>query len=214
MSSNLRVALAAILLASTARGVHARGQREVIPQRQNFSSFPRLLGDWTGTTATISPDTLAVLGPGDFLLRSYESPWENTAVDLFLAYFPSQKAGDTIHSPKHCLPGGGWLPFESSETSLSLSGRRPFRVNRYLVAKGGQRALVIYWYRSGGRAIASEYRAKFYLVADSLRFNRSDGALVRVSTLIQPNENAASAERRLISLLTSVVPVLDDYIPS
>ena len=214
MGSNLRFAAAAILLVSTGWFLRVRSQHEIIPEREEFSSFPRQLGNWKGTDATIPADSLAVLGPGDFLLRRYQtlsSP--NPPVDLFLAYFPSQRSGDTIHSPKHCLPGEGWLPVESREVALTSPRRLPFQANRYLITKGGQRALVIYWYQSRDRAVASEYRARFYLIVDSIRFNRSDGSLIRVSTLMLPDEGAGSAERRLVSLLTGVVPLLGHYIP-
>lgn len=214
MSSSFRFAVAALLMLSTALLLQARGRQEFIPPREGFASFPDQLGNWTGTDIPIPPETLAVLGPGDFLQRDYQKTMaENPPVGLFLAYFPSQRSGDTIHSPKHCLPGGGWFPLESSVINISLPGQGISPVNLYLVANGDQRALVIYWFRSRDRVLASEYAARFYLFADSLRFNRSDGSLIRVSTLLPPQESVAAAQVRLISLLTMVTPVLDRYIP-
>jgi EpsI family protein len=195
--------------------LNARSRQETIPARQPFSAFPSSLGNWQGTDAQIPPDSLAVLGAGDFLLRDYLNPETSGGrVDLFLAYFPTQKAGDTIHSPKHCLPGSGWTPVQSSEVSLSLPGQRSFPVNRYLVVKGGQRALVLYWYRAHNRDVANEYVAKYYLIADSIRVHRSDGSLIRVSTLIEPGENDRSAQARLIAFLTLASPEFKDFIPS
>jgi EpsI family protein len=159
-------------------------------------------------------DVLDILGPGDFLQRFYENTSVSQPyVDLFLAYFPSQRAGDTIHSPKHCLPGAGWLPTESSRISISLAGRAAFEANRYVIAKGDERQLVLYWYWAHDRALASEYWAKFYLVADSIRLNRSDGALVRVITPLLPGESAETAQQRLLSFAGNFVPRLDRYIP-
>jgi EpsI family protein len=135
------------------------------------------------------------------------------AVDLFLAYFPSQRTGDTIHSPKHCLPGEGWFPVESKEFSLAIPGQLSIPANRYVITKGRQRALVVYWYQARDRALASEYVARLQLIANSIRFHRSDGSLIRVSTLILPDENPAVAEQRLVSLLSGVVPMLSRYIP-
>ena len=213
MGYNARLVSAFVVVIATALFLHVRRGNEIIADRESFSSFPRQLGDWEGTDATIPADSLAVLGPGDFLLRRYRTPEDQLPVDLFLAYFPTQRAGDTMHSPKHCLPGEGWLPTDSREISLSLPGRAPFRANRYLITKSGQRALVIYWYQSRNRALAGEYESRFYLVADAVRFNRSDGALIRVSSLLAPDESATAAERRLLALLDGVVPVLGKYIP-
>ncbi len=214
MRPHLRFALAAALLATTALFLHGRSRREVIPKSQPLISFPRQLGDWTGEDVPIPQDALDVLGPGHFLLRVYQSrALQHPYVDLFLAYFPSQRTGDTIHSPKHCLPGSGWLPVESSRVMLSLPGRAPFPANRYVIAKGDDRQLVLYWYLAHDRVVASEYWAKFYLVADSMRLNRSDGSLVRITTPLRAGETADAAQRRLLSFAGNVVPLLNNYVP-
>src|ERR1700746_1730343 len=103
----------------------------MIPTRQPIAAFPRQLGNWVGSDIPIGKDVLDILGPGDFLLRVYQSQTgRDSEIDLFLAYFPSQRTGDTIHSPKHCLPGAGWLPVESGRVTVSLPGRAPFQVTR------------------------------------------------------------------------------------
>src|SRR5262249_30001842 len=153
-------------------------------------------------------DQLEVLGPGDFLLRIYRSRSVTEPVDLFLAYFPSQRAGDTIHSPKNCLPGAGWSPLESSRISVSLQGRAGFPANRYVIGRGADRQLVLYWYWAHDRAVASEYWAKFYLVADSIRLNRSDGSLVRLTTPIERDESDDAAQQRLLSFAEEAIPRL------
>jgi EpsI family protein len=214
VSSDLRFALAATLLAATAILLHARSRNEFIPQRQPLASFPHQLGEWEGRDVNIPQDVLDVLGAGDFLLRVYQDrstpqPW----VDLFLAYFPTQRAGDTIHSPKNCLPGAGWSPVESSRIAISLPGRAPFPANRYVIAKGPDRQLVIYWYWAHDRAVASEYWAKFYLVADSIRMNRSDGSLIRVTTPMGERETADAAQQRLLSFAGNVIPPLNNSVP-
>jgi EpsI family protein len=214
LSANLRFALVAILLVGVTLFLRFWSHNELIPTRENFSSLPHQLGEWAGVDSNIQQDVLALLGPGDFLLRSYQtSSAENPPVDLFLAYFPSQRTGDTIHSPKHCLPGSGWLPVESNQITLSLQTKTPFLVNRYVIAKGSQRALAVYWYWAHNRAVASEYWAKFYLIGDSIRLNRSDGSLIRVTTELKSGETAGDAEPRLVSLLNTLAPVLDQYIP-
>jgi EpsI family protein len=214
MRSELRFVLAAALLATTAIFLHARSGHEIIAARRPLASFPDQIGNWTGSNVAIPEDALKVLGPGDFLLRIYQNPaLTQPYVDLFVAYFPSQRAGDTPHSPKHCLPGSGWLPVETSRVTLTLAGRAPFVANRYVTAKGGERELVLYWYLAHDRVVASEYWAKFYLVADAIRMNRSDGSLVRLTTAIADGESANAAQQRLLSFAGNVVPLLNDYVP-
>jgi EpsI family protein len=213
MTTDLRFGVAVALLAATALLLHGRSG-EIIPARQPLGSFPRLLGSWTGTDVQIPQDALEVLGPGDFLLRVYENRVQQEPyVDLFVAYFPSQRTGDTIHSPKHCLPGAGWLPIESSRVTISLPGRAPFEANRYVIAKGEQRQFVLYWYLAHDRALASEYWAKFYLIADAISMNRSDGSLVRLTTPITAGEGTDRAQRRLLAFAGHLIPVVNDYIP-
>jgi EpsI family protein len=214
MKSHWRFFVTAALLAATAIFLQARGHNETLPGREPLASLPYQLGDWTGTDVPMQQDVLEILGPGDFLQRYYENTSVSQPfVDLFLAYFPSQRAGDTIHSPKHCLPGSGWLPTDSGRVSISFSGRAPFEANRYVIAKGDDRQLVLYWYWAHDRALASEYWAKFYLVTDSIRLNRSDGSLVRVITPLPPGEAVEAAQQRLLSFAGNVVPRLDRYIP-
>jgi EpsI family protein len=163
----------------------------------------------------MTQDVRDVLGPGDFLLRNYRQPGDRPKPDvfLFIAYFPSQRAGDTIHSPKNCLPGAGWAPVQADRITIDVAGHAPFRANRYLIAKGDDRQLVLYWYWAHDRAVASEYAAKFYLVTDSIRMHRTDGALVRLSMPLPPGQSSNSAERDLIAWAGRVVPLLNTYVP-
>jgi len=203
-----------LLIAATAIFLQARTRNEVFPARLPLESFPHQLGSWTGADVPIEKDVLDVLGNGDFLLRVYTNPQDRQPdVDIFIAYFRSQRTGDTIHSPKNCLPGAGWTPISNTRIALSTPGHVPFPVNRYVIAKGDARQLVLYWYWAHDRGVASEYWAKFYLVADSIRMNRSDGSLVRITTAMFPGETPAAAEQRLLPFTNSVLPLLDNYIP-
>lgn len=213
-SSTPRFLLAAILIAATGIFLHARQRGEVFPPRTPLQSFPEQLGPWTGSDIPIDKDVLDILGPGDFLLRAYQDPGrESPYVDLFIAYFPSQRAGDTIHSPQHCLPGAGWTPVDNTRVLLSFPGHTPFPANRYVISKGDARQIVLYWYWAHNRGVASEYWAKYYLVADSLQMNRSDGSLVRITTAMYPGETAEAAQLRLAPFTDLVLPRLNDYIP-
>ena len=213
-SSLARFLAAALLLIAAAIFLQARSRGEILPPRQSLPSFPQHLGNWQGTDVAIDEDALQVLGPGDFLLRVYENQQRTQPpVDLFVAYFPSQRAGDTIHSPKNCLPGAGWAPVKSSRIMLSMPEHAPFPVNRYEIAKGEARQLVLYWYWAHDRGVASEYWAKYYLVADAIRMNRSDGSLVRIKTFMAPGETADAAMQRMLPFAGEVLPRLNEYIP-
>jgi EpsI family protein len=212
--ANARFILAALLIFSAAIVLQAHQHNEVFPSRLPLQTFPRQINAWSGTDIAIDNDTLQILGAGEFLLRTYGSGESSDPdINLFIAYFPSQRAGDTIHSPRHCLPGAGWTPLENTRTALRMPGHAPFPVNRYVIAQGELRQIVLYWYWAHDRGIASEYWAKFYLVADSLKMNRSDGALVRVMASMYPNETADAAEQRLLPFTNGVLPLLNDYIP-
>lgn len=210
----LRFALATGLIAVTAILLQARGRTEITPQRLALSSFPAELAQWDSTEISLDPKTLEVLGQGDFMERTYHDPEGKLPyVDLFLAYFPSQRTGDTIHSPQHCLPGAGWNPDENVRVTLSLPGHAPFPANRYVISKADQRRLVLYWFWAHDRGVASEYWAKFYLVKDAIRMNRSDGSLVRFVTPLLPGETPDAAQRRILPFTSAVAPLLDNYIP-
>jgi EpsI family protein len=212
--SGLRFVLAALLIGATAVFLHDHGRSEVFPPRPPLQSFPMQLGPWTGTDLPLEKEVLDVLGPGEFLLRDYSlADKSSPPTNLYIAYFPSQRTGDTIHSPKNCLPGAGWAPVESSRVTLALPGHSPFPANRYVISRAGARQLVLYWYWAHDRGVASEYWAKFYLVKDAIRMNRSDGALVRLVTPMSPGETPDAAQQRILPFSSAVVPLLDDYIP-
>ena len=161
----------------------------------------------------IDQETLDVLGAGDFLSRVYTQQGQSLPVGLFIGYFPTQRTGVTIHSPKHCLPGAGWV-FESSQTvDLADADGKQHRVGEYIIANGENRQFVIYWYQAHGRSVANEYAAKVYMVADAMRMNRTDGALVRVITPIDANEGTAGARARAEAFTAQLAPMLPRFIP-
>jgi len=211
-SAGLRFVLAAALIVLTAILLQARGRNEVFPPRLPLQAFPLQLGPWTGIERSIDKEVLDKLGPGEFIVRDYSGP-NNLDTNLYIAYFPSQRAGDTIHYPQNCLPGAGWNPDENVRVALTLPGHAPFPANRYVISKGDERRLVLYWYWAHDRGVASEYWAKYYLVKDSIRMNRSDGALVRIMTDMSPGETANAAQQRLLPFTSEIGPRLDHYIP-
>ena len=210
-TGTLRFVAVVALLLTTALFLYARSRPESVPTRQSVESFPVEIGEWHGRSVPIAPEVREILGHGEFAVRLY--PVDGTLVDLFVAYFATQRTGSTIHSPKNCIPGSGWTPVESGHVQLQSPNGKPLTVNRYIVAKGMDRQLVLYWYQAHSRVVASEYWAKFYLTADAISMNRSDGALVRVLTPIGRGEDPAIATKRATQFAQTILPRLDSYIP-
>ena len=162
----------------------------------------------------IDQETLDVLGAGDFLSRVYTQGGQALPIGLFIGYFPTQRTGVTIHSPKNCLPGSGWA-FESSQyVDLNDANGKAHRVGEYIIANGENRQFVIYWYQAHGRSVANEYMAKIYLVTDAMRLNRTDGALVRVITPIGSRRRHAGGKGRAEAFTAQLVPMLPRFIPN
>jgi EpsI family protein len=195
---------------------------EPVPIRNSFATFPNQIGDWQGRAGQpFDPKILAVLGVDEYVNLAF-SKTAQLPLGLYIGYYRSQREGDTMHSPLNCLPGAGWEP-ESRRTltipvSLSknpIAERQDITVNRYLIRKGVERQLVIYWYQSHGRFVASEYASKVYMVLDAVRTNRTDAALVRVVTPVSDDPaGEAAAEARAVDFVKGMVPVLRDYLPS
>lgn len=202
-----------VMLAATSLLLHVRANYEVIPSSEPLKGMPQTIDGRAGADVSIDQETLDVLGAGDFLSRLYTEPGQ-LPVGLFIGYFPSQRSGVTIHSPKHCLPGAGWV-FESSQyTVLTDIAGKPHQVGEYIIANGDNRQFVIYWYQAHGRSVANEYTAKMYLVADAMRLNRTDGALVRVITPIDPREGTEGAKERAETFTAQLAPMLPRFIPN
>jgi EpsI family protein len=204
---------AVALLAAATLFLWARSGAENVPVAPPLSSLPVNIGEWQGREQAIADDVREILGKGEFMARLYWNPSQRAYAELFVAYFASQRAGDTIHSPKNCLPGAGWSPVESGEITLSHPNGRVFPVNRYVIGKGLDRQVVLYWYQAHGRAVASEYWAKYYLVADAIRMNRTDGAMVRVVAPVLQHETIQDAQTRAESFARQILPDLDVVIP-
>jgi len=182
-------------------------RQEATPSVPSLALFPNQLEGWvTAREFPMEPEVQAVLRADDTLNRLYVDPASRREADLFIAYFKTQRAGQTPHSPKNCLPGSGWEPVSEGTLSLAVPGRpEPITVNQYVVARGDQESLVLYWYQSHNRVIASEYTAKLWLVLDSIRYHRSDTALVRIIVPVAGGD-AGKARQTGTALLQAAYP--------
>jgi len=208
------LAMALVLVLGTAVGLQVRTRTEVLPSRAELSSMPLNIDGWVGKDYALDDQTLDILGRGEFLSRNYVSQGDSpTEVEMFIAYYPSQRVSETPHSPDHCLFGAGFVPSHRDIVQLPGPDGRPFPANRYVVSKAGERFLVLYWFQAHGRAISNQYWSKYYLIADSIRMNRSDGSLIRLMTPMNKKESPEAAQARLWTFGSKIVPLLDRYIP-
>jgi EpsI family protein len=212
ISWNARFAIVAVLMTTVALFEQTRRRHDIVASPALSSSFPARVGYWVGTDIPLPSDILESLGNGDFLLRAYQDQVASQPeVDLYVAYWPDQLPGQRRHLPLNCLVGSGWTLLESDTTKLA--GLAPFEANRYLIAKGSERQLVIFWYWARGRRVASVDHADFYRVLDSLRLNRNDDALIRVNTPLGASESPDDAQQRLGAFLSQANPLFDQHIP-
>ncbi len=205
-------ALTVVLLVQAAL-FYSASRGEKIPTILPLQDFPRNVGGWVTVRDTqLEPEVQEVLKADDTLNRSYQNTASGVVAYLFVAYFKSQRTGQAPHSPKNCLPGSGWQPVATGYATMSVPGlAQPITINRYVVEHGNDKSAVLYWYQSPRRVVANEFAAKFWLVADSIRYHRSDTSLVRVVVPVRENQ-LAEATQTGISFARNVFPVLRGYL--
>jgi EpsI family protein len=206
-SKSLLVRILMVILLVQAVAYYAVASRsEKIPFMAPLAAFPRNFANWTlDVEFPIEKEVQDVLKADDTLNRIYVTPGRAASVSFFIAYFKTQRYGQSPHSPKNCLPGSGWQANEDRTVSVALSGNTRILIKEYVVGRGEQESVVLYWYQSHGRVIAHELDAKMWLVADAIRYHRSDTALVRVIAPVTNNDRAA-AERTALDFVRDVYP--------
>ena len=183
--------------------------------RDSFSIFPRDFGDWSGSASPLDINTERVLGASDYVNATYSAPNEAAYVNVFAAWYVKQTEGSGIHSPAVCLPVGGWEVSAIEPTKISIPDTvyGDFTVNRAVIQKGVTKQLVYYWFEQRGKRMTNDYLAKVSVVWDSLTMGRTDGALVRFVTPINPGEAEGDADARLQRMMAQVLQKLPRYIP-
>jgi len=204
-----------IVLIAQALVFYGFSRAETIPPHRPLSQFSLEDTSWRSVEELpMDKEELEVLKADDLLSRAYENSETGQSVTLFVAWFATQRTGKTPHSPKNCLPGSGWAPSQSGYASISIPGMaEPLRVNQYVVSRGQNQSVVLYWYQARNRIVASEYAAKIYTVADSIRYNRSDTALVRVVVAVN-NGDTQAALNTGESFVKALFSPLKEYLPS
>jgi EpsI family protein len=207
-----KLVLSALLIAQAA-AYYGVSRPEPVPLSKPLDQFPADMGAWRMVHELVmDAETKNVLRADDYLSRDYaRKPGE--AVNLFVAYFKSQRSGQTPHSPKNCLPGSGWVWTDSDMIRVTVAGRAaPLEINRYIVSRGENKAVVLYWYQSRDRVVASEYKAAAFVAWDALHYNRTDTALVRVVTPMNDGRSDTATESG-IDFIQSSFATLRTFFP-
>jgi len=213
VSGLVRVTVSCVLLGATLLVLQFRSAGEAVPIRKSLDTFPSTLGEWRAREATsLDPEIVNMLKVSDHVVQRYADS-AGRGLWLYIAYWATQrKGGAQIHSPQNCLPGSGWAPVDASRLTVPLSApASSITVNRYLIQKEGNMQIVLYWYRSQGTDVAGEVQAKVEMVRNALVRNRTDGALIRVSSPVYGS--VSETTEGLIRYVQVLYPILAEYLP-
>jgi len=210
---NTRYILTIVILLAAAALNYYFSSPDISLHRKSLAEFPKELGDWAVVSEhKIEGRSMEILQVDDYITRDYRNS-KGEVIGLYIGYFKSQREGKGIHSPRQCLPGAGWVPVNTAVYRMAVPGHNPgtVPVNKFVMGKGLDRQLYLFWYHGRGRIYASEYWNKVYLIWDGLTKKRTDGALVRVNNLVVGNtEDALNTQSDFIQLF---LPLLKEYIP-
>jgi EpsI family protein len=209
----IRFSITIFLFFATAVANYSFSRPEAEISRRPLREFPKEINGWRMVDEQkIDEESMAVLQVDDYIMRTYVNA-AGDAMGLYVGYFKSQTEGKQVHSPRQCLPGSGWSIIERSEISVPLRTDTPGRaeINSFLMGRGAERDLFLWWYQGRGRVYSNEYLNKAYLMWDRLRRGRTDGALVRVNSRVNPNADQTLQE--LTAFINIMMPQLPRYIP-
>jgi exosortase D (VPLPA-CTERM-specific) len=192
-------------------GFAVSSRQEIYPERKSFATFPTSLGEWKGRPSTIEPPIEKKLGFSDYILSDFTKA-SSRPVNLYVAYYASQRSGISPHSPSVCIPGNGWQITEFERIHIRINDTS-LPINRAIIMRGSEKQLVYYWYEERGMNIANEYWSKLLLLRDAIQKNRTDGALIRLITAIDPREGKQDADKRLQEFASTAVPALANFLP-
>lgn len=202
----------AILLLAAVSVAQFTNREEVKPNREALVGFPTQLAEWKATPSSLDKAVVEQLQLDDYLIADYSNPAGDN-INFYVAYYASQRKGVSPHSPQVCMPAGGWVISSLEKRTLDIPGKQDFQVNRTIINKGQYKQVVYYWFEQRGRHISNEYLMKWYLLVDAIQKNRSDGALVRITSMVKPNESVEQVDQRIQQFLEVSVHTLTDYVP-
>lgn len=205
---------AAGLVAAVGLAMSSAADRvEDTPPRKPLVAFPLSVDGWSGRPSALQAQVLEALKLTDYLLADFTRPGQRGFVNFYVAYYDSQRTGAAAHSPQACIPGGGWEITRHTVERIDRGGGLSLTVNRLVIRRGEARQLVYYWFDQRGRNITNEYQVKGFLFWDALTRNRTDGALIRLTTPLLPGEDEVASERRVADFVRAVYGRLGEYVP-
>src|ERR1700731_60315 len=207
--TSLRTSVAALVLVGGIFATHSFRPKEPVGPQRPLREFPSAIGFSHSEDRPYEIQVVHAIGADDYINRVYLG--SAPPIELYIGYYKDQRSGDRIHSPKNCLPGSGWEPVHSARVQIGSVGGAPVLVNGYLVAQGARRAMVLYWYQSHGRIVASEYWATFWMVAAPVKRKTSDGAMIPIWTTAADGE--ATAQASAVDSARRVYPQVSKFLP-
>ncbi len=190
-------------------------RQDNIPERQEFIDFPAQISNWQSARKTMEAKFIDALKFKDYLLANYFS--DQGALELYIAYYESQRKGESAHSPRSCLPGAGWKITDRSQVAVNYKTKDDsdikMTVSRMLVQQGDNKFLMYYWFKQRDRQITNEYLVKWYLFWDGVTRNRTDGALIRIMYPISQGQDVQEGDQIVQSFIKSTLPILSDFVP-
>jgi len=207
--------LVALTLATSLSVAGLSDREEILPILPSLNTFPLKIADWRGDEHAMEKVYLDQLKLSDYLMANYRRPDDIAGVELYIAYYASQRKGASVHSPKACLPGGGWEIVDSEVTAIAGVGPdgETLNVNRTLIKLGDSRQLVYYWFQQRDRIVTNEYLVKWFIFWDSLTRNRTDGSLVRLVTVVPEAADVGKADERMQAFLRDIDPTMAYFLP-
>ena len=213
----VRLFVIACVFAAGAVGVRSVGHGEPVGLSRPFWQYPNALGGWDGADIRLPAAIVDKAGVTDYMYRIFQrSDKRALPVHLYVGFYSSQKHGEMIHSPKNCLPGNGWFIEQRDQMALDIAPYEPFVVNKFIIANGIERQLVLYWYQqAGGRVVTNEYVGRVHMVVDALRKNRTDAALIRIIVPMADTrpESIDASTNEAVAFLRASYPELMHFLP-
>lgn len=193
--------------------MHFSQSARIVPISKPLSQFPKQIGNWEAVSSgKLSNSTIKMLGVDDYVEYSYAST-NGTLINLYISYFSSVGVTGGYHSPRNCLPGGGWQIASLSTLPLKQkTSSKPVEISSMIVQNGANKQITLYWYQNRGRIIASEYWEKIFLVIDAIFKRRRDGSFIRIMAPIHGG-NLEETEAQLIDFAEKILVILEDFIP-
>ncbi len=200
-----------LLIAAIMLNQFITNRAEIKPDRTPFASFPDKVAGWKGKQDSLEQIYLDVLKLDDYVITNYTND-KNRVVNFYVAYYASQRKGQSAHSPRSCIPGGGWEMTELSRYQVPGLDK-PLFVNRTIIKLGDAKQVVYYWFQQRNRNLTNEYIVKWYIFWDAMTKNRTDGALIRLTTPIGKDESVEDGDKRLAEFTRTFHPLMGEYIP-